>query len=397
MSLPESISAIRSELHVPFTYCVYFTEGVFNTANELLRDVLTENAGSSAEKVLVAVEQAIVEARPTITGEIQTYLAERVPELISPAAPIVLPGGEPAKNDTRSVKALIEAIHRFKLSRHSYVIGVGGGALLDVVGFAAAIAHRGVRHIRIPTTTLGQADAGVGVKNGVNAFGKKNFVGTFAPPFAVINDAEFLQLLPAARRSAGYIEAVKVALIRDAEFFAEIEASADELNRFEPESMRRIIRRCAELHVRHIAQGGDPFEFGSARPLDFGHWAAHKIEQLSDFQISHGEAVAIGIALDVVYSRDAGLLQPDAANRILALLRKLGFRLFAPELDHKVDGRPALLGGLDDFREHLGGTLTITLLRGIGVGIEVHEVSSERVLRAIDELRARTAADASIP
>ena len=392
MSLSETTSAIRSELQVPFTYCVYFTEGVFNPANPLLRDVLAQTSGRSSEKVLVAIEEAVVEARPAIAGEIRSYLTERVPELGSPADPLVLPGGEPVKNDTKSVRRVIEAIHRFKLSRHSYVIGVGGGALLDVVGFAAAIAHRGVRHIRIPTTTLGQADAGVGVKNGINAFGKKNFVGSFAPPFAVINDGEFLQLLPAARRSAGYIEAVKVALIRDAVFFAEIEASADELNRFEPESMRRIIRRCAELHVRHIAQGGDPFEFGSARPLDFGHWAAHKIEQLSDFQISHGEAVAIGIALDVIYSRDAGLLKPAAVERILALLRKLRFRLYAPELEEKDEnGRSTILLGLDDFREHLGGVLTITMLRDIGVGTEVNEIDAGGVLRAVAELRERGA------
>jgi 3-dehydroquinate synthase len=96
--------------------------------------------------------------------------------------------------------------------------------------------------------------------------------------------------------------------------------------------MKQLIRRCAELHLDHIVTGGDPFETGSARPLDFGHWSAHKLEQLSNFNISHGEAVAIGIALDVIYSREMGLLHPAAAARVLNLLEKLGFKLFADEL-----------------------------------------------------------------
>ncbi len=229
-------------------------------------------------------------------------------------------GGEALKNSFVPVEKLHGLIERHGLSRHSYLIAIGGGALLDVAGLAAATAHRGIRHVRLPTTTLSQADGGVGVKNAVNAFGKKNFIGTFAPPFAVINDIEFLQFLPDSRKAAGYVEGVKVALIRDREFFDQIERSVDALNRFDPEAMNALIYRSAELHVRHISTAGDPFEFGSARPLDFGHWAAHKLEQLSDFRISHAEAVAIGIALDVVYSRNAGHLPSKDADRILALI-----------------------------------------------------------------------------
>jgi 3-dehydroquinate synthase len=223
------------------------------------------------------------------------------------------------------------------------------------------------------------------VKNAINAFGKKNFIGTFAPPFAVVNDSRFLETLPPSEKAAGYIEAVKVGLIRDAAFFFEIERLAEALNRFEPGAMQRVIRRCAELHVQHIATSGDPFERGSARPLDFGHWAAHKLEQLSDFRLSHGEGVAIGIALDVIYSREAGFLPASEAARILALLQRLRFPLFTQEM-LEVD---RLLVGLDEFREHLGGELTITLLRGIGHGFEVHEVSPALVARGIEELRER--------
>jgi len=247
-----------------------------------------------------------------------------------------------------------------------------------------------VRHIRIPTTTLSQADGGVGVKNGINAFGKKNFIGTFAPPFAVINDSDFLWKLPPIEKRAGLIEAIKVALIRDASFFDEIERSADDLARFDPDAMEQTIRRCAELHVRHIAESGDPFEFGSARPLDFGHWAAHKLEQLSGFTISHGAAVAMGLALDTLYSHKKGMLSGDATERVLALVQKLDFTVFDPLMSQTGPaGNWLLLDGLEEFREHLGGELTITLLAEIGRGIEVHEIDSSLMQKCILELSRR--------
>src|SRR5207244_199078 len=192
-------------------------------------------------------------------------------QLVCP--PLIIEGGERTKNSDIHVSELHSHIERFHIDRHSYVIGVGGGALLDMVGLAAATAHRGVRHVRIPTTTLSQADSGVGVKNGINAFGKKNFIGTFAPPFAVINDFQLLASLSPRDKRAGYVEAVKVALIRDREFFEEIENNLAALVNFEPAAMQRVIYRCAELHLDHIASAGDPFESGPARPLDFGHWA----------------------------------------------------------------------------------------------------------------------------
>ena len=154
--------------------------------------------------------------------------------------------------------------------------------------------------------------------------------------------------------------------------------------------MQRLIYRSAELHLNHIAGSGDPFEFGSARPLDFGHWAAHKIEQLSDYEIRHGEAVAIGIALDVIYSRKIGLLDAKSAERILVLLEKLGFELFANELlNVDTENNLHVLKGLEEFREHLGGQLTITLLSGIGEGVEVHEMNLPKVIEAIYELQQR--------
>jgi 3-dehydroquinate synthase len=273
------------------------------------------------------------------------------------------------------------------------VVAVGGGAVLDAVGLVAATTHRGVRHIRVPTTVLAQNDSGVGVKNGVNLLGVKNFVGTFAPPFAVLNDQEFIDSLPDRDKIAGMAEAVKVALIRDAEFFTWLERHMDGLATFERSAMATMIRRTAELHMRQIGQGGDPFETGSARPLDYGHWSAHKLESLTRHHVRHGEAVAIGMALDARYSVLAGLLPPGEEERICALLEYVGFSLWHPALAKETPaGKWVILEGLDEFREHLGGELTITLLAGIGTGVEVHQMDTARVREAMEWLRGRAGA-----
>src|SRR5205085_142002 len=312
------------------------------------------------------------------------------PHLELVCAPMIIEGGERAKNSYFHVSDIQSHIDRFHIDRHSYVIAVGGGALLDLVGLAASTAHRGVRHVRIPTTTLSQDDSGVGVKNGINTFGKKNFIGTFAPPFAVINDFDLLASLPDRDKRAGYVEAVKVALIRDSAFFNQIERDAARLSAFDAEAMQQLIHRSAELHMNHIASSGDPFEFGSARPLDFGHWSAHKLEQISDYRVRHGEAVVTGIALDVIYSRQMGYLDAVSAERILVLLEQLGFELFANELLHEdSSGELVVLKGLEEFREHLGGQLTITLLQSVGRGFEVHEMDGSVVLASLHELQAR--------
>lgn len=387
------MSVIQRSIQVGWQLRVFFTEDVFAPANLVLKNALGDDTGNTSRKALVVLDESLAQAQPDLAHRIEDYFSIHADSLKLVCQPLIIEGGERAKNSPIHVAEIHSHIDRHHIDRHSYLIAVGGGALLDVAGFAAATAHRGVRHVRVPTTTLSQADSGVGVKNGINAFGKKNFIGTFAPPHAVINDFNLLATLEPRDKRAGYVEAVKVACIRDAEFFGELERDAEKLGAFEAAAMKRLIQHCAELHLNHIATSGDPFELGSARPLDFGHWSAHKLEPLSNFQIRHGEAVAIGIALDVIYSRQTGLLDAPSAERVLALLERLGFDLFANELLNVAsDGNLQVLGGLNEFREHLGGDLTITLLHEIGRGVEVHAMNLPRVVEAIHELRARHAA-----
>ncbi|MBM3878817.1 MAG: 3-dehydroquinate synthase [Verrucomicrobia bacterium] len=382
--------AIERQFQVGYRHRVYFTDDVFGEGNPLLRTLLIQGAPGRVHKALVTLDAALAQAQPALSEKIAAYFARHPDSHRLVCPPLAIEGGEPAKNSALHVNEIHARLERHGICRHSYVVAVGGGAHLDVVGFAAATAHRGVRHVRVPSTTLAQADSGVGVKNGINAFGKKNFLGTFAPPFAVINDFQLLSSLSARDRRAGMVEAVKVALIRDGEFFAAIEARAPQLAAFHPEAVRWLIHRCAELHVHHIASSGDPFEFGSARPLDFGHWAAHKLEQMSAYTLRHGEAVAVGIALDTLYSARRVGLDPGDAERVLRLLERLGFSLWTEELlRREATGRLVVLAGLEEFREHLGGELTITLIEAIGRGREVHALDEPAVLEAIDTLERR--------
>ncbi|MEL6353555.1 MAG: 3-dehydroquinate synthase [Cyanobacteria bacterium J06627_28] len=378
----EAATPIQQTFSVPYRYDVHFTQNLFQTDNPLLADIV---GAEGQRKVLFVVDAGLLSHRPLL-GEISVYAQHYAEKIKLSSPPLVVPAGEAAKNDPALVGQLCTLIATTGICRHSYVVAVGGGAVLDLVGYAAAISHRGIRLVRVPTTVLAQNDSGVGVKNGVNAFGKKNFLGTFAPPYAVINDFSFLQSLSDRDWRSGVVEAVKVALIKDGAFFEQIEQDAQAIAHRNSAAMQRLIHRCAQLHVAHIGGYGDPFEQGSSRPLDFGHWAAHRLEHLTDYRLRHGEAVAIGIVLDVLYSQLSGLICAEAAGRILNVLTQIGFVLWVPELSIHLD-EPAhpqsLFAGLAEFREHLGGELTIMLLWSIGQGVEVHEVDFERYREVI--------------
>jgi 3-dehydroquinate synthase len=372
---------------VQYDYPVHFTENLFAADNPVFAQVLARRETDKRHRFVVFVDTSVAAAWPTLVHEIASYAEAHGECMQLVAAPELVAGGEQIKNDAAVIHRLQGRLVELGIDRHAFVVGVGGGAFLDAIGYVAATTHRGVRHIRVPTTVLAQNDSGVGVKNGVNAFGMKNLLGTFAPPFAVLNDLRYLRTLHPRDKIAGVAEAVKVALIRDRMFFEWLEANANALHDGQPAAMARMIRRCAELHMRQIAHGGDPFETGSARPLDYGHWAAHKLEALTAHELRHGEAVAIGLALDTRYSVQVGMLAAGAEERVYALLKRLGFYLWHPLMEARdAGGNWLLLRGLEEFREHLGGELTITLLRDLGVGEEVHHMDTDAILRAISWL-----------
>jgi 3-dehydroquinate synthase len=373
---------------IAYEYPVVFTRDAFGPTNRCLIDALARREAGKLHRCAVFADEGVLSAMPGLVNQISAYASFHASRFVIAGSPVAVPGGENCKNDPGTIPRLLAKFSELAIDRHSFVVAIGGGAVLDAVGFAAAIFHRGVRHIRFPTTVLAQDDSGVGVKNAVNSLGLKNLVGTFAPPWAIINDSAFIDHLPARQKRAGMAEAIKVALIRDVNFFRWIESNTAALAQFSPRHLDRLIKDCAELHMRQIRLGGDPFEAGSARPLDFGHWSAHKLEYLTRHEVNHGEAVAIGIALDTRYSVMAGLLAEGEDRRVLDVLKRLGFTLWHDALRQRnANGQLSLLQGLADFQEHLGGELTVTLLADIGHGIEVHEMNTELVDRCIDWLR----------
>jgi len=372
------------QIPVTFKHRIVFTRGAFAPENRIVEEILREGGGRRA---LVLIEEAVAAAWPGLEDEVHTYLA--LPDLELRGV-LVLPGGEAVKADEKLVERVWQEIDAAHLDRHSYVMIIGGGAFLDAAGYAAATAHRGMRVLRFPTTTLSQDDSGVGVKCAINAFGKKNWIGAFSVPFAVINDFRFLHTQAEETRRAGLVEAVKVALVKDREFFEWIEENIDSLSALEPGSLEACVEKSGLLHAEHIARGGDPFEMGSSRPLDFGHWAAHKLEALTSHQLPHASAVGVGVALDTLYSARVGLLEFSHAERVLKVLETLGVAVYHPALDWQDDtNRRRVFDGLDEFREHLGGQLTVLLLSEPGRGIEVHEIDEVLLAKCIRELRTR--------
>lgn len=385
---------IQQSFTVQYNFNVFFTSALFSIENDLFGNFLAGLSPAKAEKkIFFVVDEGVANAHPGLNQNIKNYFSKyNQTQLVQDI--LVIPGGEIVKNETQYLDRVLEAVNTYGIDRHSFIAAIGGGALLDMVGYAANVSHRGIKHIRIPTTVLSQNDSGVGVKNGINYFNKKNFLGTFSPPVAVFNDELFLNTLSDRDWRSGIAEAIKVALIKDKEFFEWLEANSEAMANRNMEAMNYQIWKCAKLHMEHI-RSGDPFESGSARPLDFGHWSAHKLEYLTNFEIKHGEAVAMGIALDTVYSQLSGRISEEDSQRVIKLIKAIGFELTHPLLQ-VTEGNSPILQGLEEFREHLGGELTITLLTGIGSGEEVHEMNTELLKQAVEILNQQAILQSTI-
>lgn len=360
-------------IRLDFPYRIGFTRGAFHPENGMLASLMEQRKES---RILVLMEEGLEQFYPELLPDIDRYFQNHAGNLIYTGCRAV-PGGEAAKNTFSAWETILRHMVAAGIDRHSYTVAVGGGAFLDVAGFAAATAHRGIRLLRVPTTTLSQADSGVGVKNGINFMGQKNYLGTFAVPWATLNDFQFLHSQPLFLKRAGLAEVVKVAVVKDAAFFDWLEANAHALAACEQGVLEYAVQHSAMLHAEHIACSGDAFERGSSRPLDFGHWAAHYMETMSGYTLGHAEAVSVGMCLDILYSVRKGWLAAAEAERIFSVLQTLELPVFHPVLSRRSeDGLCEVLKGLEAFREHLGGRLTVLMLTGIGRGKDVHEIDA---------------------
>ncbi len=365
------------DFKVVFRHRLRFTGDVLGADSDVLADLL-ESSESRTPRVQFWLDEHVAAANPNLRQRLHAFSRKNNYRFQVVGNPQVVPGGEAVKNDVHILERMLKVMNEADMDRRSYIVVIGGGAVLDAVGFATAIAHRGLRLIRIPTTTLAQADSGIGVKNGVNLFQKKNWLGAFAVPWGVINDRALLETLSVRDFRCGFSEAVKVSLLKDADFFQRILRDAESIAARGP-ACWPVIEESAQWHLRHITAGGDPFEMLEARPLDYGHWSAHKLEAMSNFELRHGEAVAIGVAVDTVYSSLVHGFPADDADRVLLALERLGLLS-----DHSaLRQTDELFTGLEEFRQHLGGQLTVTMLEAIGHPIDVHHIDRERMSAAI--------------
>ncbi len=336
---------------------------MFSQKNSILRKAIAKCTGAES-KIMVFIDSGLVKAQPKLIGKVKRYLK---------ILPVIIPGGECTKT-ARNTEKIIAHLMNNNMCRHSCVIAIGGGSVLDTVGYASTIYHRGLKLIRVPTTVLSQNDAGIGVKNAINHAGSKNMLGTFAAPSAVINDVSFLTTLSTDDWTGGISEAFKIASIKDRQFFIWLCKNADRLAKRDLSVMESLINKCAILHLDHIRKASDPFETGSARPLDYGHWSAHGLEVLSKGRISHGHAVSIGIALDSCYAMIQGFISKEDLARLLKGLTACGLPIWDRLLENKATLSYLTSNALEAFRIHMGGRLTIAMPCPIGKTTEIGSI-----------------------
>jgi len=375
----------KQKFSIDFQYEVLFTHNLFSAENKTLTQLL----GTNNSKVIVFIDEGVHKAFPSLRKDIIKW-SEENPGVIDLKLPLqIVEGGEKIKNNLQVVERLCDTMIKAGICRHSYCLIIGGGAVTDAVGFAASIFHRGVNQIRIPTTVLSQDDSAVGVKNAVNYKGIKNLFGTFYPPYAVINDSLFLTSLDQRDILAGIAEAFKVAIIKDEDFYYYMKHNAQGIKDRDMMVLETIIKKSALHHMDHICNSGDPFEKGSSRPLDFGHWAAHRIESLTENEVKHGEAVAMGICIDMYAAAQMEMVSNETAEDVVNTLLSCGYTLWHDILEEcDKTGSLKIMQGLKEFQEHLGGELTLAIPTCIGKVSNVHIMPEDFVNDAVARLKA---------
>lgn len=372
---------LSAKIKVPYEYKVHFSKNLFNINNRTLINVLKN---VQPQSFLVLIEKKVYLLHEKLEESIRKYFEITLKTSLPKEHIQVHTGSEECKNSDTILNNILKHIDKLKICRHSIIITIGGGAFLDCCSYAASIAHRGIPCIRIPTTVLSQNDSGLGVKNGINIFNKKNFIGCFQPPFAVLNDSAFLKTLDTRNWLSGCAEAIKVSLFKDANFFNFLCENGKKISEGNSVLMEDLIYTCAKLHLEHITESQDPFERTSSRPLDFGHWFAHKLESVSNYKILHGEAVAIGIGIDSYYSFKKGLCTESINHQVQQCLKNFNFPLSIKEYQIQLD-KDLIQTALNEFREHIGGTMCIPLLKEPGYCIEVDNIDLSLMYASIND------------
>ena len=291
---------------------------------------------------------------------------------------LTLPAGERAKS-LKTVERGYKILLENNIDRRGLICALGGGAVGDVAGYIAASYLRGIDYIQLPTTLLAQVDSSIGGKVGVNFSGKKNMVGSFYQPSAVIGDVALLKSLPPAEMRNGLAEVVKYGLAMDSELFHLLEQKQEE--KFTTAELEDIVMRCCRLKAG-IVELDETERTGQRAMLNFGHTVGHALEAAANFQgRSHGEAVAIGMAAAARISQQVGMLDRSNIKKIESLLAKFGLPVYCQGVNPD-----DLIAVIRFDKKTTRGQTGWVLLKGIGQGVTNQPVAEDVVRKALREI-----------
>ena len=348
--------------HALGTYPVYVEAGALARLGELVDEHLPRR------RVAMIADASVLEL----------YRSGRLGAAPWNGETITFAAGERSKTRD-SWAGLTDALMERGFGRDSGLIALGGGVTGDLVGFVAATYMRGVPHLQVPTTLLAMLDASVGGKTGVDTPQGKNLVGAFHPPAAVVADPRTLATLADRDYRAGLAEAVKHGLVADRAYFQWMEINAPALVSRSLDTLTQLIRRSVEIKAEVV--GGDERESGRRAILNAGHTVAHALEQVSDYELPHGEAVALGLVVECELAEQLGVASAGLRKRVAALLGQLGLPgQLPPGLD-----RTALVGTMATDKKNRSGQIHFALARQLG---EMHREDGWTIPVPAEAIRA---------
>jgi 3-dehydroquinate synthase len=290
-----------------------------------------------------------------------------------------IPAGEKSKS-LAQVEKICDELMEAGLDRSSFVVGLGGGVIGDISGFAAAIFQRGIPHVQIPTTLLAMVDSSIGGKTGVNLEAGKNLIGAIHHPALIIADVKALESLPPKELRQGYAEIIKHAIIRDAKMFHDL-SSPQVPNHRSGDALVDLIRRNIAIKAR-IVSVDDRETSGERALLNFGHTVGHGIERATDFKIPHGDCISIGMVAACAISMKRAVLSANQRDEVVAVLKKFGL---PTQLPAEVD-REKIIDAIAHDKKFSAGKIRFVVTPKIGEAQVSSDVTMDDIRAAIGEL-----------
>ncbi len=366
IDLPSLGSEVLGRAERSESYPIVVTRSPEETVERLLQTI-------GAASVAVITDETVAELYgPLVIGALQKAGVG--------AEIAAVPAGERHKT-LRQAFELLDWLTGTQIGRRDFIVNFGGGVVIDMGGWVASSYMRGVPYVNLPTTLIGQVDAGIGGKLAVNHPVAKNLIGGFSQPRAVISDVSFLKTIGTRQLRAGLAESIKKAIIASPAYWRLIEENADSILAGDGHALEALVHGAGAIKAELIER--DPYEEDSRRTLGFGHAIAHPVETVTGYsELLHGEAVAFGMAVEAQISAARGILSADRLDQILGLLRRVGLPTTALELPAELDG-VRLLQATERIRLIRGGGYRFVLPIELGETVIADDVTPEELKAAL--------------